>query len=71
METIKRRLPEEMLAACDIMIKDAAESKRLDRQINEDSSGNNFHAFILSKHYWPEKDISEDDDMQIFPGLAT
>ena len=61
LEMLKRRFPENTMASGDIMIKDIAESRRLDRQIHEDSPDiqATFHGMILSRHYWPEKELKE------------
>ncbi|KAI7858961.1 hypothetical protein BDC45DRAFT_497984 [Circinella umbellata] len=64
LEMLKRRFPENTMTSCDIMVKDMAESRRLDRQIHEDAQEvqPNFHAMILSRHYWPEENSDDDDD---------
>ncbi|KAI9276817.1 hypothetical protein BDA99DRAFT_119205 [Phascolomyces articulosus] len=64
LEMLKRRFPENTMTSCDIMIKDMAESRRLDRQIHEDEQQvqSTFHAMILSRHYWPEEENADDDD---------
>ncbi|KAI8140035.1 hypothetical protein BJV82DRAFT_672133 [Fennellomyces sp. T-0311] len=61
LEMLKRRFPENTMTSCDIMIKDIAESRRLDRQIHEDAPHiqPSFHGMILSRHYWPEKEVKE------------
>ncbi|KAI9312941.1 hypothetical protein BX666DRAFT_2030826 [Dichotomocladium elegans] len=71
LELLKRRFPENTLVACDVMIKDIAESKRLDRQLHiaDPNAPDQFHSIIMSRHYWPERDTTDDDQMMLWTGL--
>ncbi|KAK5633138.1 hypothetical protein RRF57_008852 [Xylaria bambusicola] len=62
LDLLKKRFGEASLQACDVMIKDIQDSRRLDAVIhrnflNQDEKSlhdSNIHAKILSRLYWPE-----------------
>ncbi|KAJ8661507.1 hypothetical protein O0I10_002773 [Lichtheimia ornata] len=64
LELLKQRFPANTMMSCDIMLKDLAESKRIDRQIHDDNVGvqDTFHGMVLSRHYWPRKNADDEDD---------
>ncbi|KAI8084632.1 uncharacterized protein BX664DRAFT_266102, partial [Halteromyces radiatus] len=66
LEMLKQRFPEYTMNACDIMIKDINDSRRINRQVHEDNPDldDRFKTFILSKEYWPkiEHDNDKEDD---------
>ncbi|KAI0875224.1 Cullin family protein [Hypoxylon argillaceum] len=67
LDLLKKRFGESSLQACDVMIKDIQDSRRLDGIINRGVLSQpaqisrmwNIHAKILSRLYWPE--IGEED----------
>lgn len=72
LEMLKSRFPEHTFNTCDVMIKDVAESKRMDRQIHLDDPymDDNFHFMVLSRHYWPEREDTS-PDMETWLGVST
>lgn len=64
LELLKQRFPANTMMSCDIMLKNLAESKRIDRQIHDDNVGvqDTFHGMVLSRHYWPRKNADDEDD---------
>ncbi|KAI8630571.1 Cullin family protein [Xylariaceae sp. FL1651] len=67
LDLLKKRFGESSLQACDVMIKDIQDSRRLDGVIHRGGLDRpekvpriwNIHAKILSRLYWPE--VSEED----------
>ncbi|KAI0490110.1 Cullin family protein [Xylaria cf. heliscus] len=67
LDLLKKRFGESSLQACDVMIKDIQDSRRLDGAIHrgvlnqpeQASQIRNIHAKILSRLYWPE--VGEED----------
>ncbi|TGJ80986.1 hypothetical protein E0Z10_g7772 [Xylaria hypoxylon] len=66
LDLLKKRFGESSLQACDVMIKDIQDSRRLDGVIQrgvpnqpDESQIRNIHAKILSRLYWPE--VGEED----------
>ncbi|KAI0908430.1 Cullin family protein [Ustulina deusta] len=76
LDLLKKRFGESSLQACDVMIKDIQDSRRLDGVIhrnflNQDekvSHASDMHAKILSRLYWPE---AGEDDFELPPVVAT
>ncbi|ORX50431.1 hypothetical protein DM01DRAFT_1408967 [Hesseltinella vesiculosa] len=75
LEILKTHFPENTLFACEIMLKDMTESKRLDTQIHEanNSTSDFLHGIIMSRHYWPEayrESAKEDfDKLSLLPSV--
>ncbi|CAO3597632.1 unnamed protein product [Absidia cylindrospora] len=61
LELVKKHLPENSMTACDIMIRDMNDARRIDRKVHDSSSDIDdcFHATILSKHYWPKQKLEQ------------
>lgn len=76
LEKLKSRFPQDTFSRCDVMIRDIAESTRMDRQIRSLSSfdndglevGYDFHLKMLSRYYWPDGD-KPSPDMDPLPGV--
>ncbi|KAG1465059.1 hypothetical protein G6F46_002383 [Rhizopus delemar] len=64
LETLKLNFPPNTFIRCDIMLKDVADSKRIDKAVHESKNiDHSFHSIILSRKYWPGgKDDGDDDD---------
>jgi hypothetical protein len=64
LETLKLNFPPNTFIRCDIMLKDVADSKRIDKAVHESKNiDHSFHTIILSRKYWPGgKDDDDDDD---------
>jgi hypothetical protein len=63
LEIIKMNFPPDMFIRCDIMLKDVAESKRIDKMIHENEAiDNSFRSLIVSRKYWPGNNDSGDSD---------
>ncbi|CEG73246.1 hypothetical protein RMATCC62417_08665 [Rhizopus microsporus] len=63
LEIIKMNFPPDMFIRCDIMLKDVAESKRIDKMIHENEAiDNSFRSLIVSRKYWPGNNDSGDGD---------
>ena len=76
LDLLKKRFGESSLQACDVMIKDIQDSRRLDAVIhrnppNQDekrSHDANIHAKILSRLYWPE---ASEENFELPSDVAT
>ncbi|KAI0967685.1 Cullin family protein [Xylaria arbuscula] len=76
LDLLKKRFGESALQACDVMIKDIQDSRRLDGVIHRNfasqddnvSQTSDIHAKILSRLYWPEAD---DEDFELPTEVAT
>jgi hypothetical protein len=61
-ELLKLRFGEHALHQCEVMLKDMAESKRLDSRVHELNANpltGPVHAFVLSRLFWPHVRIDE------------
>jgi anaphase-promoting complex subunit 2 len=75
LDLLKKRFGESSLQACDVMIKDIQDSRRLDGTIHRGALNQaekvprvwNIHAKILSRLYWPE--VGE-EDFELPPVIA-
>jgi anaphase-promoting complex subunit 2 len=65
LERLKQYFPTDTLSACDAMLKDIDESKRINRKVHENPEiGNNMQSLVISRRFWPEEEW-EDSDFEL------